>query len=114
MRLFAAGMLAAGLKDEAAAVYYSLLQGGGDRAQQVRKPTLHVPCPCHVSTNVCVDVEDLMVKSHLYSKYHGAATATPSLMTMYDYCCLGFLAPFLADLTVLCMSAHTTVDINPH
>ncbi len=35
MRLFAAGLLAAGLKDEAAAVYYSLLQGGADRAQQV-------------------------------------------------------------------------------
>ncbi|KAL0031370.1 hypothetical protein WJX79_007043 [Trebouxia sp. C0005] len=34
MHLFAAGLLAAGLKDEAAAVYYSLLQGGSDRAQQ--------------------------------------------------------------------------------
>ena len=35
MRLFAAGLLAAGLKDEAAAVYYSLLQGGADKGQQV-------------------------------------------------------------------------------
>ena len=35
MRLFAAGLLAAGLKDEAAAVYYSLLQGGANRGQQV-------------------------------------------------------------------------------
>ncbi|KAL3146347.1 hypothetical protein ABBQ32_003037 [Trebouxia sp. C0010 RCD-2024] len=34
MRLFAAGLLAAGLKDEAAGVYYSLLQEGADRAQQ--------------------------------------------------------------------------------
>ncbi len=41
MRLFAAGLLAAGLKDEAAAVYYSLLQGGSDRAQQVPLFTLH-------------------------------------------------------------------------
>ena len=35
MRLFAAGLLATGLKDEAAGVYYSLLQEGADRAQQV-------------------------------------------------------------------------------
>lgn len=35
MRLFAAGLLVAGLKDEAAGVYYSLLQEGADRAQQV-------------------------------------------------------------------------------
>ena len=41
MRLFAAGLLAAELKDEAAAVYYSLLQGGSDRAQQVALFTLH-------------------------------------------------------------------------
>ena len=35
LRLFAAGLLAAGLKDEAAGVYYSLLHEGADRAQQV-------------------------------------------------------------------------------
>ena len=35
LRLFAAGLLAAGMKDEAAGVYYSLLQEGADRAQQV-------------------------------------------------------------------------------
>ena len=46
MRLFAAGLLAAGLKDEAAAVYYSLLQGGSDRAQQVALFTLHLPFVC--------------------------------------------------------------------
>ena len=36
LRLLAAGLLAAGLKDEAAAVYYSLLQGGADKGQQVQ------------------------------------------------------------------------------
>ena len=46
MRLFAAGLLAAGLKDEAAAVYYSLLQGGSDRAQQVALFTLHLTFVC--------------------------------------------------------------------
>ncbi len=46
MRLFAAGLLAAGLKDEAAAVYYSLLQGGSDRAQQVALFTLHSNFVC--------------------------------------------------------------------
>ena len=46
MRLFAAGLLAAELKDEAAAVYYSLLQGGSDRAQQVALFTLHFVFVC--------------------------------------------------------------------
>ena len=64
MRLFAAGLLAAGHKDEAAAVYYSLLQGGGDRAQQVRTPTPHFHCLCYVPAKVSVDAMDPMVKSH--------------------------------------------------
>ena len=38
IRLFAAGLLAAGLKDEAAGVYYSLLHGLADRAHQVSEP----------------------------------------------------------------------------
>ena len=45
MRLFAAGLLATGLKDEAAGIYYSLLQEGSDRAQQVARfdcSSLHV------------------------------------------------------------------------
>ena len=38
LRKFAAGLLAAGLQDEAATVFYGLLQRDGDRAQQVCQP----------------------------------------------------------------------------
>ena len=47
LRKFAAGLLAAGLQDEAATVFYGLLQRDGDRAQQVRQPPSRPPSAQH-------------------------------------------------------------------
>ena len=49
IRLFAAGLLASGMKDEAAGVYYSLLHGLADRAHQVRESHEHNTALQHVN-----------------------------------------------------------------
>ena len=87
MRLFAAGLLATGLKDEAAGVYYSLLQEGADRAQQVA-------CSDCSSLGVCIWQN---TQTRAASEYRDSKRHKPFCTTV----CLTFKCCFLPSCLAL-------------